>query len=1617
MPGNVNVDLSQIAALRAQRTNELARQAAASAELARQRAALAAAQRSQGATGALGEALAQAQQAVAEAAGADAKAHTAIRAESDQLFTAHTPEELVASLDATVPVALLPVRLETRFFDAGKTLRVRIYPDQVHAAAHTAAPSQPEVLAASAYWSRRWAAARAPDAERGSLARQAWQELVGARAPLRAAYAARLLTPTNLARIDSDPAPVFPDVATRADDWSETPAATALPDRFIAIGLRGGARLFAKWGAFVPDALDLWLPSVAPDAAAAPGADEAPVTASMKWITDYTAAEAAGMAITITDEHDLAGGQSLAGGLDRLLVIGVDWTLSPEEGAARLAALLESHLYTRGLSFAANGTPTNNTSEAAAAATVERDIAGALDPTLADPADPLAGRADQLIGSALALPPATRAVLGATVGGNDRSIRTAGQLAHMLWSAVPGVFLERGFESHLSDRAIGLLRDHVARYLRPGGPLPTLRVARQPYGLLPVVARARFVADVPDGVEFQLRRVLEVLRRFHWEPGLAQLPCMGRRRADGSVQVDEDLRELLGMSATAAAAQFRRMFDPDKALNGIPDKQWASMSRLQQSLWSILFELDTGLAGSYTGAMMAFGNKRPGLADMLIEPTAYPLPVPFVQEGALGAGIAWKENYLLAIAAATRGDRAQLQRRCDGASLLESLAAQAALNELQRVHSDFVNLAQGLNLDGLHRRTIAFATLPGTDATPVPAGTVRVETPAALANLVLPGATGNLTVDQFLQAQMQSPAFLEQPHNWSLKEFLGALDELAARPPDEVDRGFRSVLDGYSYRLDAWYTSMASRRLEAMRTSHPGGLYYGAYGWVDDLAPEGPTQSDGFVAAPSIQHAITAALLRSGFQTHAGEAGAFNIDLNSRKVRLALYLLGGVAQGQSLAALLGYRFERALRERALPLARFILPIRLLCPMRPSGAVDPGQPLESIAARDVVDGVQLIELYRASLDPIRTACAAVAPPPEPAEMTAIEAELAILQDALDAVGDLCLAEGVHQLVGGNLLRSGGALAALDRQDTAIEFDVVRTPRSAQGYTQRLVLLCTATVPPTPWSDYPQDSRARAEPRLNAWIAALLGDPARVGIRGRITFQGEDAAAPQDCSCTLRELGLSPLALVLSAAPAGEGRPTALEQLAANCLWLKAGAGGAARTLELLADPPPDAGPASVGLGALLALLRRVRAVIAGCGFCDGRDFTVPGDPTATGLDAGEIEARASAAAQAQDALAQQLQALVAVDAGGATASDRLRAAATAATDPASSGAAAAALAARADTLTKTLAAAWDLGLDGAIPAVSVPPGYSPTLADWSGIVRKLADQVASLAKRVDAARQRRTDAEARFAARAFSAADDKVLATVELQRLRLRAVFGNDFPVLASFHPANAAELAASVADQDALLGDHAAYPPAWLAEMALVRAPSGALCEAFDAADLAGAPPEARGLRIVQLPHRPGQAWAALPPAWQAAGGPAALAPPHGCVSVALAGNGELGGALAGIVVDSWQEQIPQPAQTAAVSFHFDAPGARPPQAILLACAPDLSRPGWDLDTLVDTVLEAADLARLRLVGPKQMNALANMLFPATMLPDSYSKDVPSTSYTRLQRHYATSLNLSVLGR
>jgi hypothetical protein len=221
-------------------------------------------------------------------------------------------------------------------------------------------------------------------------------------------------------------------------------------------------------------------------------------------------------------------------------------------------------------------------------------------------------------------------------------------------------------------------------------------------------------------------------------------------------------------------------------------------------------------------------------------------------------------------------------------------------------------------------------------------------------------------------------------------------------------------------------------------------------------------------------------------------------------------------------------------------------------------------------------------------------------------------------------------------------------------------------------------------------------------------------------------------------------------------------------------------------------------------------------------------------------------------------------------------------------------------------------------------------------------------------------------------------------------------------------------VAASVADRTALLSDDPTAAAAWLQRWSLVRPELDPLAGLLLHAEAAGADAAAQ-LTVAQLPHRPGSPWVALPFG--------ETPPPHGTVGLLLHAWQPFRAdrPFSGVLVDAWTETVPADTETTAVTFHYDAPGSRAPQSLLLAVHPARDPDRWDFQTLVDTVNEAVDLAQLRTLSAAEWAPLGSFL-PALYLPDDYTHDVPSLSFKDLMTTVTaagalTKAHIDVLGK
>jgi hypothetical protein len=210
--------------------------------------------------------------------------------------------------------------------------------------------------------------------------------------------------------------------------------------------------------------------------------------------------------------------------------------------------------------------------------------------------------------------------------------------------------------------------------------------------------------------------------------------------------------------------------------------------------------------------------------------------------------------------------------------------------------------------------------------------------------------------------------------------------------------------------------------------------------------------------------------------------------------------------------------------------------------------------------------------------------------------------------------------------------------------------------------------------------------------------------------------------------------------------------------------------------------------------------------------------------------------------------------------------------------------------------------------------------------------------------------------------------------------RLAIVLGRRLPLLGRFVVAGASgpDGAAPGPVVDVAAGPADATPDVlddWLDAVGRARGGVGDLATVGLLSQLLGG--AGLDLHAGQDPLSDGESWVGL--SRPAGGGRLSV--------VATSGRGavpSVADAACGLVVDRWSEPIPSRDQTTGVTFQFDAPGNRPPQAWLLAVTPD-GRP-WSLALVVQTLLETLEWAGLRTVGPEDLVDYGRSI-PTTFVP------------------------------
>jgi hypothetical protein len=1458
------------------------------------------------------------------------------------------PVAAIAGLEKTHPIALLPVRLETRFRQraGGWDLLVRIYPDQIHVDGHEPRLTELEASDGGRYWGA--GAADEP---------AAWAELVRAHGAERAAWIRR-----STAAGATDP-------GRTTTPYTRAPRTNLLPDRFWCVAFGGGKEIARGRGGPVRDPL-----AVGPDPVAALGADG--LDDGSRWLADFALAQQNGMALTL----DL-GGQG-GRGVDLLLVYGVKASLTPKEASQRLAVVLDAHHYDDGLGFLAAGTATNNSAghaDAARSGWSSGQPAGAdashrieCEPSDVTPAggDVAAlARAVATDGRRLATALGVPAELLAHVeGAGSTTELDARAMVLSLWPGLAGYGVRQFLSASVPEPMAEALRDHAVNWVRPRGPLPTVRVGRQPYGVLPVTSLARFVAPATDdgsiaSMHATLRRLVAV-----WLDAAGSVPRMWAGDPARAIA------EILALSPVSLGYRLRR--EADAQLLGV----LGALAQVDERETELLHTLHEGLL---TTAVKAIGklsgdDKLTGLLAFDDTPR---LARQLVQGAPLSSIDGLADNYIQFLRTARAGDILDAPNRAGGPLLYLLLRASVLSQYLddgrrlgerpttrEELFDEFVVVdLPGRGPDGLLRDLLpkpppgppdvlgpkyrigdviytavervgdgpvlrfdqpfgdkpTVFTRDGELAWPPPGAGPRTGGAPGAAPGPAPGPAGPAPRARFRTGSSAATAgstsaagepvaaarlvFDSLPErlktvDLGMVDLAAALAHLEKLPSAALDRLLRETLDLGAHRLDAWVTSLASRRLGELRSAQPTGVHIGAYGFVHDLRPATATGSGGFVHAPSVAHAVTAGVLRSGHLARGG-GDELAIDLTSARVRVAHQILDAVRNGQRSGAVLGALFERALARRSGQAA--IGPARQSAPLAGSigagavpgacdgeallGAVDDG----SVTATTIVDATGVPANQRAAL------------------RTAVDAALDELADAADAVADLLMAESVHQLVARNLPRAVAAMAASSGGRPPDEFDVDRIAPPGVGLSQKLAVLHRGPVP-KPASE---TARSLLDPFVDAWVARLLGPLAAATLVA-------DLDDGSQVTVSLADTSLAPLDVVAFSAPASTGAVSPLVRILGDR------AAAAAGQREIV-------GVDTSGVEAFARTARAVARVVGGARAFDPSD--VAGEVT---VGIGAVRDRvANAIEYVEDVLAD---------------AERL----AASSDPAPA------------DLRDGLDALQRGGVIQAVPVV--PPGAEREAARLHEQQQRGA---AELRRRHDAAvaalpAGTATDAAAFDAYRAAATAllREQVPLTIPLQAKPLDAAL--DRPPTLGAGTASDRQRAAR-----ALLRDAAAVRPlvAHLQRLRQLILGRGVDPPGVDLLQFLTDQPANEPWAGVGDPRRTGTTQPAI------AGGRTSV------LTVDAALPADATAATMGLVLDEWSETVPSPVLTTALAVHANRPSNEAPQAVLLAVPPDPSA-GWDQSVVEAVLLEAFDLARIRAVDLPALPTLGQLV-PMLHLP------------------------------
>ncbi|WP_118976928.1 hypothetical protein [Taibaiella koreensis] len=1506
---------------------------------------------------------------------------------------------LVNQMNDRYPILFFPVRIETAFStEQARQLWVRIYPDDIAVDTHEEALTQSEMDEAMRYW-RSWVDNPA------NLDRvQAWDLLCRSFGAERAAWVALQMKPVNLVTANpSDPLD-FPVLTPKQGSWSKQPVTNIMPDAFVIYAYANDGSLITYQTANIPDELKMGIdPTIDPDD---PSADpmsfdqqniagrknELVANPNVDWMIDFDAAIANGLGarIGLTDSQ-------YNNGFSKILVLGVKSSLNVTESQNRLQALINNHHYTDGFSLLKQGTSTNNTdTDYAGYSFVEfgnnTTFATEQGQALFNPVYVQRQKKDgQVLCEALGIDFDVMYHIFQSNGTDISNAMNTGNLLYQVSFGYTANELMPIFGTRSSNN--NELKQFFSDYVRSRGALPSIRSGTQPYGILPasVYSRINWDTDPNAGLYRRIFDYTAALDR-HWTNAVASLEHVGfsglaRAASPPSSSPVQQLSDVLSQHAVSTEYVQRVGVGAGYIWNNLeyaalkyPEQRerWSQeqMSRMERTI----SESGLPLQYDHKSVQINYLETQSNMSLALVADDNTPPDAPLPKIGKR------KYNMLEVLYRATfdqlrdedfsslglsdkDNDRFlknnMLYRFVRQSLMLEFYEAACELlriDESQRGESEFVNIVESASPPTFQRDAEGQVGPMGA-LTYGPSRLQLMQTPYK-----------EVTISTYLSTAKGDRI----PEMKNLVEAKASLLQLTRVNVRDLNLLTAEMVDSVSYRFDTWRLALVNQRLNALRGIRDGssarnmGIYLGAYGWVTDvrrttdLQPVPPPTQDGqfesgivhdlsnkgYIHAPSINQAVTGAVMLSGYTDRANSnmENPLSVNLSSERVRAALDIMDGIRNGQNLSVLLGFELERRLHtfHNALNVNPLIQNLRRYYPVD-AFVVDPNtQPgiVDKVKARNVINGAKVIEIYKTDGNISTIAANGGIGSGDPL-YNPLQTEIDWIWDLMDAVGDIAMAEGLFHVVQGNPVKGGAIADAISKGNLVAEPDVVSSPKSGLEVGQRFTMhFTTADVSElfNDWDGGVDSRRKDAEPYINKWLSGIL--PAPGNIICTVTDQDHNSQV-----VTAAELALQPADLMYLV---GEELADDDSMLSLIVKKYVRKTYGYTRATTLTINYAPTTGASNISFTEVLPVLLYARKVITASRPLTTHDYMLPGEAQETLrlYNITEINTRATTARSV----------LI-------TAKNDLN---TALTGPFS--------------FTAVSDALYVLSRFGFEQTVyefinDTDAEAEETLKAWGASVL--------------------AQAQARITASNFTIpvpgpADDPV-PFVNGAIDSLKAIFGGSFAVLPLFsiRPQEQAYFVPMLNGSSSLLQDNGNQSnellmDEWLGSIAKVRK---------NAADyemlsiLAGAVQftafASRPFLPLQIPYA-GDSTERWLGAAVNAGNTAALKEGRIAIGASLPASYELTGDQAGILVDEWIDVIPAREQTSGISFHHNQPNAKAPQCLLLGLTPQITG-NWRWDDLVDMLNETLELAKKRAVDYEQISSSVVGQLPGMIMPFAQS--------------------------